>query len=63
MPKKFVGDHFSVSLFSGTKKVWIKGGGGGVSIFSVENYLSHSADNFRRGGEAESFSNSIISGI
>ena len=34
--------------------------GGGVSRFSVENFLSHSAENFRRG---ESFSVSLISGI
>ena len=25
------------------------GGGGGVSKFSLENFLSHSAENFRRG--------------
>ena len=32
----------------------------GVSRFSVENFLSHSAENIRRG---ESFSVSLISGI
>ena len=35
------------------KKLWIRGGGGrrrkGVSQFSVENFLSHSAEKFRRG--------------
>ena len=36
------------------------GGGEGVSRCSVENFLSHSAENFRRG---ESFSVSLISGI
>ena len=36
-----------------------RGGGEGVSRCSVENFLSHSAENFRRG---ESFSVSIISG-
>ena len=35
-------------------------GGKGVSRFSVENFLSHSAENFRR---EESFSVSLISGI
>ena len=34
--------------------------GGGVSRFSVENFLSHSAEKVRRG---ESFSVSLISGI
>ena len=37
----------------------MKGGGEGVSRCSVEIFLSHSAENFRRG---ESFSVSIISG-
>ena len=36
--------------------------GGGVSRFSIENFLSHSAENFRRGGGG-SFSVSLISGI
>ena len=48
VPKNFVGELFSVSLFSGIEKVWIKWGGG-VSRFSVEFFLSHSAENFRRG--------------
>ena len=34
--------------------------GGGVSSFFVKNFLSHSAENLRRG---ESFSVSLISGI
>ena len=41
VPKNFVGESFSVSLTSGVEKVWIRGGGGGVSRFSVENFLSH----------------------
>ena len=48
VPKNFAGEHFSVSLISGSEKVWIRGGGG-VSKFSAENFLSHSAENFRRG--------------
>ena len=27
VPRIFVGEPFSVSLFSGTEKVWIRGGG------------------------------------
>ena len=42
------------------KKFMDKRGGGGVSRFSVENFFSHSAENFRMG---ESFSVSLISGI
>ena len=53
------GESFSVSLISGIEKVWIRGGGEGVSRFSVGNFLSHSAENFRRG---EPFSVSLISG-
>ena len=48
MSKKFVGEPFSVSLILGTEKVWIREGGGGVSRFSVEIFLSHSAEIFRR---------------
>ena len=44
--KNFVGDPFSVSLVSGTKKVLIKGG---VSKLSVEIFLSHSAEKTRMG--------------
>ena len=47
VPKNFVGEPFSVSLISGTEKVWIRGGG--LSRFSVESVLPHSAENFRRG--------------
>ena len=46
MPKVSVGESSIVSLISGTEKVWK--GGGGVSRFSVENFLSHMAEKFRR---------------
>ena len=46
VPKFFVGESFTVALISGTEKIWRRGG---VSRFSVENFLSHSAENFRRG--------------
>ena len=58
MPKNFVGEPFSVSLFAGTEEVCISGGG--ASRFSVEVFLSHSAENFNT---EESFSVSLISGI
>ena len=46
---------------SGCEKFMDKRGGGeGVSRFSVENFFSHSAENFRMG---ESFSVSLSSGI
>ena len=44
------------------KKFMDKRGAGGVSRLSIENFLSHSAKNFRRGGR-EFFSDSLISGI
>ena len=47
MPKVFVEEPFSVSLIAGTENVWI--GEGGVSRFSVEKFLSHSAEKFRSG--------------
>ena len=48
VPKIFVGEPFSVSLISGIEKVWIRGGGGVVvSRFSVEKFLSHSAEKLR----------------
>ena len=47
VPKTFVGESFTVAVFSGTGEVWIRKGE--VSIFSVENFLSHSAENFCRG--------------
>ena len=50
VPKNAVGEPFSLSLISGIEKGWIRGwGGGGVSRFSVEIFLSHSAETFRRG--------------
>ena len=49
VPKNFVGEYFPVEIFSGTEKLWIKGGGAGVSRFAVESFLSHSAEIFRRG--------------
>ena len=57
MPKKFVGEPFC-AVFQ--KKLMDKRGRGGVSRFSVEKFLSHSAESFRRGG---SFSVSLISVI
>ena len=47
VPKFFVGDIFSFSLTSGIENVRDKGGGN--SRFSVENLLSQSGENFRRG--------------
>ena len=47
VPKNSVGESFTVALISGVEKVWIRRGG--VSRFSVENFLSHSAEIFRRG--------------
>ena len=41
MPKNSIGDSITVALISGIEKVWIRGGGG-VSRFSVEKFLSHS---------------------
>ncbi len=50
MPKISVGESSIVALVWGTEKILEKrGGGGGVSRFPVENFLSHSAENFRRG--------------
>ena len=49
VPKNAVGEPFSLSLFSGIEKVLMRGWGGAVSRFSVENFLSHSAEKFRRG--------------
>ena len=45
---------------SGSEKFYASERGEGVSRFSVENFLSHGAEKFRRG---ESFSVSLISGI
>ena len=44
--RNFVGKPFSVSLLSGAEEVWIREGG--VSSFSVDNFLSHSAEKLRR---------------
>ena len=49
VPKNAVGEPFNISLISGIEKIWMRGwGGGGVSRYSVENFLSHSAEKFRR---------------
>ena len=48
VPKNAVGGPFCLSLISGIEKVWMRGWGGGVSRFSVENFMSHSAEKFRR---------------
>ena len=47
VPKISAGESFIAALISGTEKVWIRSGG--VSRFSVEKFLSHSAEIFRRG--------------
>ena len=46
VPKNAVGEPCSLSLISGIEKVWMRGGG--VSRFSVENFISHSAEKFRK---------------
>ena len=48
-PKKFVGEPFCAEFqkSSSSQQVLVKKGG--VSIFSAENFLSHSAENFRSG--------------
>ena len=46
-PKNAVGEPFSLSLISGIEKVWMIGWGG-VSRLSVQNFMSHSAEKFRR---------------
>ena len=47
VPKNAVGEPFSLSLFSGIRKVQVRGWGV-VSSFSIESLLSYSAENFRR---------------
>ncbi len=47
VPKSFVGKVLNVALISGTEKTCIRGGGG-VSRFSVENFLFHSAEKLRK---------------
>ena len=59
VPKNFVGESFSASLFSGIKKFYASERGEGVSRFSVEIFVSHGAEKFRSG---ESFSVSLILG-
>ena len=49
VPKNAVGEPLSLSLISGIEKVWIRGWGRGVSRFSVEVFVSHSAEKLRRG--------------
>ena len=46
-PKSSVGEAFTVAIISGIEKIWIRVGG--VSKFSVENFLSHSAEKFPSG--------------
>ena len=60
VPKDFVGEHIGDRKISGSEKIYASERGEGVSRFSVENFLSHSAENFRRG---EAFSVLLISGI
>ena len=49
-PKYFVGELCVLHFFRVSKKFGREGGGGGaMSIFSVENFLSHSAEKRRRG--------------
>ena len=48
VPKLSVGESFDVAFISGIEKVWIRGEGG-VSRFSVETFLSHSAEKVRTG--------------
>ena len=47
VPKFSVGESFTVALITVIEKVWIREGG--VSRFSVESFLSHSAEKFRLG--------------
>ena len=49
VPKIYLRESFCVALNSGSEKVWIRVGGEGVSRFSIENFLSHSPETFRRG--------------
>ena len=46
VPKKFVGEPFSVSLISGIEKFYASEG---YVTFFCQNFLSHSAKNFHRG--------------
>ena len=49
VPKIFLGEFFTVAVISGTGKVWIRKGEGSIKIFHQKIFLSHSAENFRRG--------------
>ena len=44
VPKNFAFQSFTVAIISGIEKVWIRRG---ASRFSVEIFLSHSAEKFR----------------
>ena len=57
MPKNFVGEPFCAVFqeISGSEKNNGSVGGGGVSRFSVENYLSDSGENIRRWGNPLAF--------
>ena len=46
VPKNFVVEPFSPSLFSGIEKTYASEG---LSRLSVENFFSHSGEKFRRG--------------
>ena len=59
MPKNSVGESFTITLISGTEKS-LDRRGRGVSRFSVEIFLSHSAEKFPYG---KSFTVALISGI
>ena len=56
VPKISVGEAFTVAKISGIEKIWIRVGG--VSRFSVETFLFHSAEIFVVG----LFSVSVFSG-
>ena len=59
VPKFSFGKPFSVSLISNRKSLDKRGGGVGVSRFSVEKFLSQSAENFCRGNLVCSVSESF----
>ena len=59
MPKIFIVEPYSVSIISGTEKVYASEREEGLSRFSVEDLLSHSDEKFPRG---KSFSVSLNSG-
>ena len=40
VPKNFVGESFTLALFSGIGKVWIRGRGGSVKIFRRKIFVS-----------------------